>query len=125
MRAAVRRVVVGGADADQDSAGLLMTEVQLDLLERPLDQEAREGMHDRPHSGQRQAAGHADRQLLADPQVDHPVRVPLPGRPELLGGDVGKHHRKPRVLIEKLRRDGRKTLTHGIHRQSLTLAPAR
>ena len=42
------------------AADALVDEVQLDLLERPLDQERGEGVHDRPHPGERQARPHAD-----------------------------------------------------------------
>ena len=54
----------------------LVPEVQLDLLECPLDQERRVGVHDRPQPGQRQPAADADHELLPDAHVEHPLRMP-------------------------------------------------
>ena len=63
----------------EDGADVLVAEVELDLLERALDEERRVGVHDRPHPLEREAGGDPDQQLLADPHVDRPGRVPAGG----------------------------------------------
>ena len=99
-----------------------MDEVELDLLER----RARPGTARRSaRSGagpvERQPAGDADHQLLADADVDHPVRVPARGRREPAGGDVGQHDRDARVVVEQLGGGVDEALPHG----RSSLAPRR
>jgi hypothetical protein len=110
VRAPARRPVVAGADADQDRARVLVHQVQLDLLERALNQERGVGVRERPQPGERQAAGHADQQLLADAHVEHPVRVLAQLRKELVGGDVGEHQGHRRVRVQQL--------GHGAHERT-------
>ena len=100
------RGVVGRADADQHRADVLVAEVELDLLERALDEERRVAVDDRAHALLRQAGGDADHQLLADADVDHALGVPVPGAGLLEGvdADVGQHERQPRVVVERLAR---------------------
>ncbi len=91
VRAPTRGRVVRRADADEDRADVLMAEIELQHLERPLDDERRVRMGDRPEPRERETTGHADHQLLADPNVDHAIRMtPLRGhkrRPAYLGDD--------------------------------------
>ena len=122
VRPAVGRFVVGPPGADQHGADALMHQIQLDLLEGPLDQEGGEGVRDRPHSGQGQAARHADQELLADTQVDNAVRMPLAGRRESLGRDVGEHDGEPRVAVEQLARHPHEAFPHGLGRPLAGLA---
>jgi hypothetical protein len=51
---AARRPVEGRGGAHQHRAHVLVPEIQLDLLEGPLDEKAGEGVHDGPQPGQRQ-----------------------------------------------------------------------
>ena len=106
VRAALGRGVVGGAGADEQGADVLVAEIELDLLERALDEERRVAVDDGSHALLRQAGGHADHQLLADADVDHAVRVPQAGAGLLEGvvADVGEHDREPRVAVERLAR---------------------
>jgi hypothetical protein len=94
-----------------------VSEVQLDLLERPLDEEAGEGVHDGSQTGQRQARARPDQELFADPDVDHPIGMPAPGFRETVLADLGEDDRDPRVLVEQPRHDRGETITHGVHRR--------
>ncbi|GAA2773790.1 hypothetical protein GCM10019017_17540 [Streptomyces showdoensis] len=93
----------------------LVPEVQLQLLEGPLDQEAGEGVHDRPHPGEGEPAARADEQLLADADVEHAVGVPFECLLEAVLADLGEHDREPRVLVEQPAGGGDETITHGVH----------
>lgn len=119
MGEASGRPVVRAHGAHQDAADALVSEVQLDLLERSLDQEAGEGVHDRPHPRQRQAGTGSDQQLFPDADVDHPVRVGAPGRGEAVGADVGEHDGQPWLLVQELRGGADESVTHGVHEGSL------
>lgn len=92
-----------------------MSEVQLHLLEGPFHEKAGEGVHDRPHSGERQARARPDQQLLADTDVDHPVGMRAPRLLETVRADHGENDRDPRILVEQPRGDGNETVTHGVH----------
>lgn len=107
--------VVGAPVADQDGARVLVAEIELDLLERPLDEERGERVRDRPQPGQRQAPGDADEQLLADADVDHAAGVAGRGRRKLRRGDVGQHHRDPRIAVQQVGGGRDEALTHGFH----------
>ena len=96
-----------------------MVQVQLDLLERPLDQEARECVRDRAHASQSHPAGHADQHLLADPEVHDAVWMPLPGGLERISGDIREHYRHFRIGVEQFGRDAAEALSHGLQRDSL------
>jgi hypothetical protein len=61
------------------------------------------------------AARHADEQLLADAQVDDPVRVPLAGRLEGIRADIGQHHGHPGVAVEQFASDPHKAVPHRVH----------
>jgi hypothetical protein len=108
-----RRVVVGGADADEHGADVLVAEVELDLLERPLDEERGVGVHDRAHAGERQSPGDADHRLLADADVEDAVRVAGAGRRERGCGDVGGNDRELRVVVQRGAHGVHKGLSHG------------
>ena len=73
-------------------ADILVAEVELDLLERALDEERRVAVDDRPQALLRQPGGDADHQLLADADVDHALWVPLdrPRSLEAVDADVGQ-----------------------------------
>ncbi len=75
VRAPVRGFVVGRTYRDEHGRHLLVAEVQLDLLERALDQERREGVHDRSHARQGKARSDVDGKLLPDPYIDDTFRV--------------------------------------------------
>ena len=124
MRAALRGGVVGRADADQHRADVLVTEVELDLLERPLDQERRVAVDDRAHALLRHPGRDADHQLLADADVDHALGVPVAhaGRLEAVDADVGQHERQPRIVVERIGRDAREALSHAVHGHAPTTA---
>ena len=70
VRPARTRRVVRGAGADEHRTEILMAEVELDLLVRPLDEERRVGVHDRAEALEREPGSDADRQLLANPEVE-------------------------------------------------------
>ncbi len=74
-------------------ADVLVAEVELDLLERALDQERRVAVDDRAQALLCQAGGDADHQLLADADVDDALGMPLAraGRREGVDADVGQH----------------------------------
>ena len=124
VRASLGRGVVGRAGADEQGADVLVAEIELDLLERALDEERRVAVDDGAHALLRQARGHADHQLLADADVDHAVGVAVPGACLLEGvvADVGEHDRKPGVAVERLRGDAREALAHAFHVHSSTSA---
>ena len=77
------------AGADQHASDILVAEAELDLLERALDQEGAEGVHDRSQPGERQAGADVDQQLLADADVDDPIGVAALDLAEELAGDLG------------------------------------
>ena len=124
VRAALGRGVVGGADADEQRADILVAEIELDLLERALDQERRVAVDDRAEAFLCEAGGDADHELLADPDVDHALGMPLPraGRREGVVADVGQHDGQPRVGVECLRRDPGEALPHALHAHASTSA---
>ena len=70
VRRAVVRAVVRRAGADEQGACALMAEVELHLLVRPLDEEGRERVHDRPVALERKAGRHPDHELLANADVE-------------------------------------------------------
>ena len=73
-------VVVRRPGAHQHSTDILVAEAQLDLLEGTLDQERRERVDDRPHAGERDPGADVERELLADADVNDPVRDAAPPR---------------------------------------------
>lgn len=109
------RPVEGGRGAHQYRADVLVPEVQFHLLEGSLDEETREGVHDRTHPGQGEARARPDEELLADADVDHPVGMPELGVREAVPADLGEHDRDPRVLVEQPGDDRGETVTHGVH----------
>ena len=98
--------VVGGTDADQDAAHTLVAEVELDLLERALDQEGRVRVDDRTHALERHAGRGTDHERLADADVDRSARVALENavRLEPADANVGEHDRDARIAVEQLLR---------------------
>ena len=96
VRPCVRRVV-RRADADEDGAEVVVAEVELEHLVRPLDEERRVRVRDRPVALEREPGGDADHQLLADAHVE--VARMLADRlvPDLRGDDGD-----PLVLVERL-----------------------
>ncbi len=78
-----------------------MAQVELDLLERPLDQEGRIGVEDGSESFQRQAGAGADLRLLPDADVDDAIGVASRGDTERRNADVGEHDCSPVVLLEQ------------------------
>ena len=71
VRSPCCRDIVGRPDGGEDRTQPLMAKVELDLLERPLDQERRAGVDDRPEALQRESGSEADQQLLPDPEVQN------------------------------------------------------
>src|SRR5690606_32193802 len=96
------RPVVRGTDADEDRTQVLMAEIELDLLERALDEERPVRVHERAQPGQRHAGGGADHGLLADAHVYDPVRMPASEAGEPVHGDVGKHNRRAWLEVHEL-----------------------
>src|SRR5439155_21081449 len=81
-------------------AGVLVPDVELQHLERPLDDERRVGVHDRPQPRKSQAARNAEHELLADANVDHAVGM-APFRGEERGAaDLRDPDRDARVRID-------------------------
>ena len=70
VRAPLARRVVGRADADEDGAEVVVAEVELEHLVRPLDEERRVRVSDGPVALEREPGGDADHQLLADADVE-------------------------------------------------------
>ncbi|CAM5736704.1 hypothetical protein SHIRM173S_06288 [Streptomyces hirsutus] len=85
-----------------------MTEVQLDLLERPLDEEAGERVHDGPQAGERHPGGGPHQELFPDADVDDPVRIPADGIGEGVRADLGEDDGDP-GLVEQPGDDGERT----------------
>src|SRR5262249_27666805 len=79
-------------------------EVELDLLERTLDQERRIGVHDRSVAGQREAGGDADHQLFADADVEGTLGVALHGAEEIGPTDLGQDQGQARGAVHQLAR---------------------
>ncbi len=113
--------VEGAAGADQHSAHPLVHEVELDLFEGPFDQEGAEGVREGPQAGQGESGSGTDQELLADSDVDHPVRVRFGGVTEVLTGDLGVHQRRVGALVEQRDRGGGELLA-GAHDLSSTRA---
>ena len=93
----LRGRVVGGADRDEHRADVLVPQVELDLLERPLHEKRGVGVDDGSHPLERETGGDADQELLADADVDHTVGVAR-NRARLLEAghaDVGQHDGEP------------------------------
>ena len=74
--ASARRPVVRRTDAREDRADALVTERNLELLVRSLDQERRVRVSDGPHSLDREPTRDAEHELLADADVDHAIGMP-------------------------------------------------
>ena len=100
---ALGAVVEGSTCADQDRAQLLVSQVVLDLLQRPLGHEGCDRVGDREKPFKCEAGGHPDHRLLHDPDVDRAGRITLERSPEVLEADLGQRDRDPRVLLEQLR----------------------
>ena len=83
MRPPARRGVVGRPDAHEHRPEVLMTEVELQHLERALDQERRVRVHDRPETREGEAARHTNHELFADPDVHVAVALSRPRGREL------------------------------------------
>lgn len=81
-----------------------MPEVELDLLERSLDEEGGECVGDWPQPGEREPGGGADKQLLADANIDHPAGMARRRTAELIGADIGQHDREARVVVKQFGR---------------------
>lgn len=113
--------VEGGRRAHEHRADVLVPEVQLDLFEGPLDEEAGEGVHDRAHAGQGEARARPDEELLADADVDHPLRMPELGVREAVPADLGEHDRDPRILVEQPGDDRGEPVTHGVHGEPFSM----
>ena len=99
------------------NAQILMPEVELELLVRPLDEERRIRVRDRPVPLEREPGGDADHQLLADADVEH-ARM----RRHLGDADVGEDHGDARVVLQRLRRE---PVEAGAHRHRGTSATTR
>lgn len=106
--------VVGGADADQNGADALVGQVELDLLERSLDQERCVRVGDGPHAGPGQARGDADHELLANADVNDPIGMTVLGPHKAGPADVGQHHRQPRILVEEVAGNPGEAVAHGL-----------
>ncbi|SCE12364.1 hypothetical protein GA0115246_111063, partial [Streptomyces sp. SolWspMP-sol7th] len=107
--------VVRGPGADQDAADALVPEVELDLLEGALDEEAREGVQDGPHPGEREPAPGAHQELFADAEVDDPVGVALRRLGEAVAADHGEDDGEALVLAEQGGHGGAETVAHRFH----------
>src|SRR4051794_1427851 len=105
------RRVVRRAVRDEDRADVVVPEVELDLLPRPLDDKGRVRVHDRPLALEREARREADHQLLADADVDD-ARMPR----QLARADVGEHDPDAIVRVERLGRHVVEPLPHRRHR---------
>lgn len=77
MSATTDCCVIGSADGDEDTAGALMTEVQLDLFKWTLDQERSIRVNDRPDAFLRKTRRESDQQLLPDSDVEDAARVAI------------------------------------------------
>ena len=79
-----------------------MGKVQLHLLERPLHDEWRIRVDDRPQPFERQARPDPCHQLLADADIDDTLRMPANGAgfTETGHANVGQHDGDSRVGIE-------------------------
>src|SRR6266849_10622494 len=99
--------VVGRTRADEHRADILVAEVELDLLVRPLDEKRRVRVDDGSKAFERKPGGDADHQLLADADVED-TRMPR----QLRDADLGEHERDARVLVERLRRHAVEALAH-------------
>lgn len=95
------RPVEGRGRADQYRAHVLVAEVQLELLEGPLHEEAGEGVHHRPQTGERQTRARPDQELLADADVDDTVRMAAPSVLETGQTDLGEDDGDARILVEQ------------------------
>ena len=124
VRAAFLRGVVRRTDADQHRADVLVAEVELDLLERALDEKRRVAVDDRAQAFLCQSGGDSDHQLLADADVEDALGVPFDrtGPLEGVDPDVGQHERQARIAVEGLGRHAREALPHGRRTHASTSA---
>ena len=89
-----------------------MPEIDLELLERALDEERGVAVGDRAQAGRGETGGDPDQKLLADADVDHAVGVPARCAGETRDGDVGEHEGDPLVVVEQLLGDGHESFAH-------------
>ena len=82
-----------------------MAEVELELLVRPLDEERRVRVHDRPVALERETGRDADHQLLADAHVEVTRMLADRARPR----SAREHDGDPLVLVERLAGERRRT----------------
>src|SRR5690348_8400037 len=120
VRPALAGAVVGGAVRDQYRADVLVPEIDLQLLERTLDEKRRVRVHDRPVALERETGRDADHQLLADADVED-SRMPW----QLRDADVGEDDRDPLVARDCLARSLVEPGAHGHRRISTTTQPGR
>src|SRR5262249_28279549 len=100
------------AGAHQDPTDVLVTETELDLLERPLDQERRERVHDRPHPGKGQAGSDVHRERLADADVDDPGGVSSGLVDEVLAANLREHHGDAWIALDQVDAGAGEPLAH-------------
>ena len=62
----------------------------------------------------RQPGGDADHQLLADADVDEPIRVAAPRPREAGKADLGEHDGQSRIGVQELARDPREAIAHAV-----------
>ena len=110
MRRVVRRPV-----AHQHRTDVLVAEVELDLLERPLDDERRIRVDDRTVTLECEPRRNADHQLLADADVVQP-RMPR----HLCDADLREHHGHARVRLQSVGCESVEPLAHRHLRTSAT-----
>nr|BFF25436.1 hypothetical protein GCM10025732_34010 [Glycomyces mayteni] len=106
--------VVGGADADEDAAGALVSEVELHLLEGAFDEERRVRVGHGAQAREGEAPGGAHEELLADADVEDAAGVLRGGLGEGVVGDVGEDEREERVHVEQRARVLGPGLAHGL-----------
>jgi len=125
VRRPAGRPAVRAARGDQHGADALVAQVELHLLEGTLHQEGREGVHERSQPRQRQAAGGAQEQLLADADVDH-ARGERLRDVDVPGSDRGEHDDDPLVLGQQpgQRRVEGPALVHGRGRSAHRSPPS-
>src|SRR5580693_988968 len=92
-----------------------MPEVEFDLLERSLDEERGECVGDWPQPGEREATRDADKQLLADADINHPAGMARRRTVELISADIGQHDREARVVVKQFGGGGNETFPHRLH----------
>ena len=111
------RRVVGGPVADEDRAHVLVTEIELDLLVGPLDDERCVRVHHGSVALEREPGRDSDHQLLADTHVEHTGMSR-----HLCDADLREHHRHALVRLERVGGQRIEAIAHRHRRTSATTA---